>query len=552
LRDEGLHRAFLRLRLTRSCAHNPPARKQLFLWQYARHGSPGAPPPSVALKTRHSLRAVHFQPPGGALLLTAEVNDADAATESPPPEATTRPAAVQPGAEWDAAFAALRAVASTRFAGDQPTYLATAAAAAAASAQPLPAAQQEQQQAGGAGGLMAAAAAAAAAAVAGVGLTARARITAAFAVAAPAAAPALPLPEAADEASAMDEDEGGASGGIDALAHAPSLASVVSSALAGRLPPPPPPPPPLLPGLLIPMHWQDGGAGAPAAPAALAAPPDAAAPHVPQAPQPPAPPQLPAPTAAAAVAAAAAAAAETPCTVRLRLWGFPVAAAAAACADAAAPPPRLTPSRLTIPHAVLCSEMGAHFSPCGRFLAACVACQPLAPPGAPPAPLPPSAPPQPLVYELRVYSLAPDAFGTVLAARAVRAAHCLTSIQFSPTSEHILLAYGRRHMDLLRSFVASRGSVVPVHTVLEVYRVADMALVRQLPSADDEVNVACFHPRAGGGVAYGTKEGRVRLLRHDRGPPARAAAAAAAAANAAPPRAGALEAAMEDGEDSDA
>lgn len=26
-----------------------------------------------------------------------------------------------------------------------------------------------------------------------------------------------------------------------------------------------------------------------------------------------------------------------------------------------------------------------------------------------------------------------------------------------------------------------------------------------LPSAEDEVNVACFHPLAGGGLAYGTK-----------------------------------------------
>ena len=31
---------------------------------------------------------------------------------------------------------------------------------------------------------------------------------------------------------------------------------------------------------------------------------------------------------------------------------------------------------LTIPHAVLCSEMGAHFSPCGRMMAVCCACVP--------------------------------------------------------------------------------------------------------------------------------------------------------------------------------
>ena len=123
-----------------------------------------------------------------------------------------------------------------------------------------------------------------------------------------------------------------------------------------------------------------------------------------------------------------------------------------------------------------------------------------------------------LVYELRVYSLEEKNFGEVLAARSVRAAHCLTSIQFSPTSEHVLLAYGRRHSSLLL-LIADGGSCITVHTILEVYRISDMSLVRVLPSAEDEVNVACFHPAAGGGLAYGTKEGRLRILRHDKPPP---------------------------------
>ena len=167
--------------------------------------------------------------------------------------------------------------------------------------------------------------------------------------------------------------------------------------------------------------------------------------------------------------------------------------------------------RLTIPHAVLCSEMGAHFSPCGKLLAACVACVPM---GAD-APVPGVAIPN-LVYELRVYSLESRNFGEVLAARAVRAAHCLTSIQFSPTSEHVMLAYGRRHSSLLL-LVADGASCVTVHTILEVYRARDMSLARVLPSAEDEVNVACFHPSPGGGLAYGTKEGRLRIMRYDRG-----------------------------------
>jgi hypothetical protein len=55
-------------------------------------------------------------------------------------------------------------------------------------------------------------------------------------------------------------------------------------------------------------------------------------------------------------------------------------------------------------------------------------------------------------------------------ARSIRAAHCLTSVQFSPCCRHMLLAYGKKHISLLRSLVADRGSVLPLHTILEVFR----------------------------------------------------------------------------------
>lgn len=231
--------------------------------------------------------------------------------------------------------------------------------------------------------------------------------------------------------------------------------------------------------------------------------------------------------AAQAAMAAAAAAAELPCTVKLKIWPH----------DIKRPCALLDPAtcRLVIPHAVLCSEMGAHFSPCGRFLAACVACVlPMvdsesrrgnttgspAPGSSAHSPTQHPISSQQVIYELRVYSLEEATFGQVLASRAVRAAHCLTSIQFSPTSGHILLAYGRRHNSLLRSLVVDGSATIPirVYTILEVYRVSDMELVRVLPSAEDEVNVACFHPQVGGGLAYGTKEGKLRILRHDRTP----------------------------------
>ena len=41
---------------------------------------------------------------------------------------------------------------------------------------------------------------------------------------------------------------------------------------------------------------------------------------------------------------------------------------------------------------------------------------------------------------------------------------------------------------------SASASVVPVHTIVEVYRVADLGLECVLPSAEDEVNAACFHP----------------------------------------------------------
>ena len=44
-------------------------RAQMYMWEYSKEGAQ----PMVVLKTRRSLRAVHFQPHGTPLLLTAEV-----------------------------------------------------------------------------------------------------------------------------------------------------------------------------------------------------------------------------------------------------------------------------------------------------------------------------------------------------------------------------------------------------------------------------------------------------------------------------------------------
>ncbi|KAL4443318.1 hypothetical protein ABPG75_011055 [Micractinium tetrahymenae] len=287
---------------------------------------------------------------------------------------------------------------------------------------------------------------------------------------------------------------------------------------------------------------------------------------------------------------------EQPPRVRLRMWRFdaskPTALLAVLGAEQAS-----SNLLLQIPDAVLCSEMGVHFSPDGRFLACTVACRAplpaavgvagaLLPDADADVPsqaeidaalaaalgsnagvplhsgdqLPPTAAmrasgaashllerssgagspaaaaaaaaaveaaaaaaaasmqprPERVVFEVRVFSIDGPTFGQVVGAKRIRAAHCLTSVQFSPCCQHILLAYGKKHISLLRSLVADRGSVLPLHTILEVFRLRDMELVRVLPSADDEINAACFHPLAGGGIAYGTKEGRLRTITHDR------------------------------------
>lgn len=233
-------------------------------------------------------------------------------------------------------------------------------------------------------------------------------------------------------------------------------------------------------------------------------------------------------------------------------------------------------------------------------------------------------------YELRIYELDGQGRGRLAVARPIQAAHCMTSLQFSPSSGHLLVAYGRRHISLC-SMVVDKGCMLPVHSILEVYRcvgmmwwackhaqglrqecsqsvqyglwsllnmgrhcslqslhvsrccaefgkslpqsgisdlvqlvcvtsehacvsgcvsclvrclshisnhrstgsadqvlqptshlhccffrVSDLSLVRVLLSMEDEVNVACWGPLASGGIVYGTKEGRLRVLRHDR------------------------------------
>ena len=75
----------------------------------------------------------------------------------------------------------------------------------------------------------------------------------------------------------------------------------------------------------------------------------------------------------------------------------------------------------------------------------------------------------PPLFELRIYSMDGPEFGSLLKARPIHAAHCLTSIQFSPSGEFLLLAYGKRHISLC-SLVVDSSRLLPVHSILEIYR----------------------------------------------------------------------------------
>jgi activator-of-BECN1-regulated-autophagy protein 1 len=530
-----------------ACGH------KLYMWQYKFP----ATPPVIVLKTRRSMRAVHFHPHGLPVVLTAEVQD-------PSPTAELAAALTEHGPYCPGPPPPLR-----RQGGNAG---ASGSGAGAAGAAQQHAQQQQQRQAGG----TAQAAAHRAHVDAAMASSAQAALRLDDAppplhthatrqqAAAQRTVAAIDNPLGALTLSSQPEPAAGAATAAPAATPAWPRAAAAAAAL----------PPSMVPvGWEVPFPANFPFQVRPAPPAAGADPAVWLNPQL-----------------VAAINASVwnIIGEEQPPRVRLRLWRF----------DAGKPTGELDERSglaLQVSDAVLCSEMGVHFSPCGRHLAATVACRgplpapsaeasaaaaagtagamdwspgrpPAGSPGWPhpprsalsppaaatpaPAPAPggddaaPAAPspaphphphphrPERVVFEVRVFSMEGPRVGGVVAAKRIRAAHCLTSVQFSPAGDHVLLAYGKKHSSLLRSLVADRGALLPMHTILEVYRLADMALARVLPSAEDEINAACFHPAPGGGIAYGTKEGRLRVVAHRRGAAGEAAAGGEPAAGA--------------------
>ena len=85
-------------------------------------------------------------------------------------------------------------------------------------------------------------------------------------------------------------------------------------------------------------------------------------------------------------------------------------------------------------------------------------------------------------------------------------ASAVTCVKFSPSTNFCLIGYGVRE-----PLVEHNGT--QYHPVTALYRVrGGMTHVSTMLSADDDVNIARFHPDSGYGFVYGTKQGRVRVL----------------------------------------
>ncbi len=103
-----------------------------------------------------------------------------------------------------------------------------------------------------------------------------------------------------------------------------------------------------------------------------------------------------------------------------------------------------------------------------------------------------------IIYEVRVYSLEAASLGQVLHAKQIRAAHCLTSVQFSPTSEHLLLAYGRSAFILYMHACSHSLVCLFIHSFMHVHACSHASLTQPIQpfnhscSALHMLQLACY------------------------------------------------------------
>jgi activator-of-BECN1-regulated-autophagy protein 1 len=85
----------------------------------------------------------------------------------------------------------------------------------------------------------------------------------------------------------------------------------------------------------------------------------------------------------------------------------------------------------------------------------------------------------------------------------------VTCVKFSPSTEFCLIGFGVRDKENITDAEDDNDA----HPVLSIYRCkGKMTQVATAYSCDDDVNIALFHPSSGNFIAYGTKQGRLKVL----------------------------------------
>lgn len=158
-------------------------------------------------------------------------------------------------------------------------------------------------------------------------------------------------------------------------------------------------------------------------------------------------------------------------------------------------------SNIVLDDAIVYSDGGFHISRCGRFMCA-ARC---------------TATPRMGVTahrtELVVVSLQSQNLGTILRSTVLRDRRDsgLTSIKFSPSGDHIVCGYGVDQRAQLDN-VGTKLCLTVFRNYAENGNRLESIEGSSRTSLTDDVNIALFHPVAGGGILYGTRQGPLRLL----------------------------------------
>lgn len=167
--------------------------------------------------------------------------------------------------------------------------------------------------------------------------------------------------------------------------------------------------------------------------------------------------------------------------------------------------PRALPVHIPHPLSIVAACHPAHREGGGRYVPhiATVSLDTALPPNGEPLPL------HPKIVRTESMRRHPN-LGKLLQAAPLDGAKSggVTCVKLSPSAEYCLLGYGAR--ENIQSVYEHQELR---HRVTSLYNVnKGMQHVCTLTCANDDVNIARFHPDSGHGFVYGTKQGRVRVL----------------------------------------